>query len=122
MEKGKKKTPKTIDEYIQNYPRDVQDRLKQIRAAVKEILPDGEEAIKYAMPTFRYNGYNLVSFGAYKKHIGFYPAMQEAATRQADLAFLAEKATAQFPYDQPLPIPFIKSIVKFRVAETSRKK
>jgi uncharacterized protein YdhG (YjbR/CyaY superfamily) len=122
MDSAKKKSPKTIDEYFHNYPRDVQDRLKQIRAAVKEIIPEGEEAIKYGMPTFRYAGYNLISFGAYKKHIGFYPAMQEAATSQADLAFLAEKATAQFPYDQPLPIPFIKSIVKFRVAEASRKK
>jgi len=64
--------PRTIDEYIAGYPPDVQAILQKIRAIIRKAAPGAEEAIKYRLPTFILNG-NLVHFGAFKKHIGFYP-------------------------------------------------
>jgi uncharacterized protein YdhG (YjbR/CyaY superfamily) len=64
--------PKTIDEYIAGFPYDVQEILEKIRMTIKEAAPDAEETIKYQIPTFTLKG-NLVHFGAFKKHIGFYP-------------------------------------------------
>ena len=67
-----KTAPKTIDEYITGFPPEVQEILQQVRKTIKAAAPDAEEAIKYQLPTFVLNG-NLVHFGAFKKHIGFYP-------------------------------------------------
>ncbi len=66
------KTYKSIDAYIAEYPKEVQKILEELRVVIKKSAPKAEETIKYGIPTFVLNG-NLVHFGAYKKHIGFYP-------------------------------------------------
>jgi len=67
------KAPSSIDEYISGFPGDVQAILGRIRTTIKRAAPGAEEAIRYQMPTFIFKG-NLISFAAYKKHIGLYPA------------------------------------------------
>ena len=64
-------TAKTIDEYIADFPEDVQATLQEIRKTIQKLAPQATEAISYGMPTFKLNG-NLVHFAAYKNHIGFY--------------------------------------------------
>jgi uncharacterized protein YdhG (YjbR/CyaY superfamily) len=65
--------PKTIDEYIAGFPDKVQEILGKIRMTIRKAASAAEETIKYQMPTFTLKG-NLVSFAAYQKHIGLYPA------------------------------------------------
>ncbi|MDR7235513.1 uncharacterized protein YdhG (YjbR/CyaY superfamily) [Neobacillus drentensis] len=69
---GNKFTFNSIDEYIQQFPPDVQEKLNALRKVIKETAPDAEEKISYQMPTFALRG-NLVHFAAYKNHTGFYP-------------------------------------------------
>ena len=57
-----KSTPATIDEYITQYPPDVQQILTRIRAVIHETVPLAGEKISYGMPCFYMNG-NLVWFG-----------------------------------------------------------
>ena len=110
-------TPQTIDEYIAGFPRDVQERLEQIRGAIRKAAPDAEEAIKYHLPTFILHG-NLVHFGAFTQHIGFYPTPTGIEKFQEELAvYQGAKGSVQFPFDQPLPLRLIGQIVKFRVKE-----
>jgi uncharacterized protein YdhG (YjbR/CyaY superfamily) len=47
-----KGTPQNIDEYIAGFPRDVQVKLKNLRATIREAAPESEEKISYQMPTF----------------------------------------------------------------------
>ena len=107
----------TIDEYIANFPPDVQQLLQQIRTTIKAAAPGAQEKISYQMPTFYLHG-NLVHFAAYKKHIGFYPAPRGIEVFKAELsAYKGAKGSVQFPIDQPLPLDLIHRIVEFRVAE-----
>lgn len=69
-----KKDPITVEEYIQEFPKEVQEILQKIRAIMKEEAPEAQEKISYGMPTFSYKGV-LVHFAAYKNHIGFYPTL-----------------------------------------------
>ena len=62
-----------VDDYISGFPKDIQKMLEAIRTTIQKAAPDAEEAIKYNIPTFRLNG-NLVSFAAFKNHMGLYPA------------------------------------------------
>ena len=122
MEKTKKQTQATtIDEYIAGFPDETQKMLQELRSAIKKSAPEAEETIKYEIPTFTFNG-NLVSFGAWKKHIGLYPVPRENEAFKSELsAYKGAKSTVQFPIGSPLPLPLIKRIVKFRVKQLSEK-
>jgi len=107
--------PTTIDEYIARFPESVQEILEKIRLTIRKAAPEAEETIKYQMPTFTLNG-NLVHFGAFKKHIGFYPVPRGVAGfRDALSAYEGDKGTARFPLDKPMPLDLIRRIVKYRV-------
>ncbi|RPJ59220.1 MAG: hypothetical protein EHM23_14840 [Acidobacteria bacterium] len=110
-----------IDEYIAAFPRDVQAILKQLRATIKRVAPEAEEAIKYRMPTFVLNG-NLVHFAAHTNHIGFYPTPSGIEAFQDELSqYKGAKGSVQFPIDRPMPWSLIENIVKFRVEEARAK-
>jgi uncharacterized protein YdhG (YjbR/CyaY superfamily) len=70
--KTKAKQPINIDDYISDFPKDVQERLQKVRAAIRKAAPRAEEGISYQMPTFRLHG-NLIHFAGYANHIGLYP-------------------------------------------------
>jgi uncharacterized protein YdhG (YjbR/CyaY superfamily) len=109
--------PQTIDEYIAGFPPDVQETLQEIRRTIRDAAPDAEETVKYGIPTFTLQG-NLVHFGAYKKHIGFYPTPSATEKFKEQLsAYEGSKGAVRFPLDQPLPVDLIAQIVKFRVKE-----
>ena len=113
--------PKTVDEYIANFPPDVQKRLGDVRQAIREAAPKAEEAIKYQIPTFVLNG-NLVHFGAFKTHIGFYPTPAGIERFKKELArYETAKGSVQFPLDKPMPLALIRKIVKTRVKEAEAK-
>jgi uncharacterized protein YdhG (YjbR/CyaY superfamily) len=61
-----------MDEYIANFPQDVQDILQELRKTIRDSTPNAKEAISYQIPTFKLNG-NLVHLAAYKNHSGLYP-------------------------------------------------
>lgn len=109
--------PKNIDEYIADFPQDVQKILEKIRSTIKKAAPDAEETISYQIPTFTLKG-NLVHFAAFKKHIGFYPTPTGIGQFQKELSgYKGAKGSVQFPLDKPIPFNLISRIVKFRVKE-----
>ena len=113
---------KTMDEYINTFPKDVRTILNELRQAIKEAAPEAEETINYQMPTFTLNG-NLVHFGAFKDHIGFYPTPSGIEAFKKELApYKGAKGSVQFPIDQPLPLPLIRRIVEYRVKENVERK
>ncbi|MEL3960959.1 DUF1801 domain-containing protein [Lysinibacillus endophyticus] len=116
-----KTIPKSIDEYILQYPQEIQEILNTIRKVIKDSAPNAEEKISYGMPTFALNG-NLVHFAAFKNHIGFYPSSSGISSFQQELSeYKTSKGAVQFPIGKPIPYDLISKIVKFRVAENQRK-
>ncbi len=116
-----KNQPKTIDEYIELYPEHVRSMLKEIRQTLHEVIPEAQETIKYQIPTFTLNG-NLMSFGAYKTHIGLYPVPSTTAAFKKDLApYRAAKSTLRFSLDKPLPLSLIRKVVKQRVKDWEKR-
>jgi len=107
----------SIDEYIKQFPPEIQEILATIRKVIKESAPDAEEKISYQMPTFVLHG-NLVHFAAYKNHIGFYPTPSGIEAFKRELSdYKGAKGSVQFPVGKPLPYELVSEIVKFRVAE-----
>ncbi len=115
------KNNKTIDQYIQDYPEEVKQLLEKMRQTIQKAAPEATEAIAYGIPTFRQNG-NLVHFGGFKKHIGFYPAPSGIEEFKDEVKeYEAGKGSLQFPIDKPIPYDLITRIVKFRALENAKK-
>ena len=116
------KKPETIDEYIAGFTPLIQEKLEQIRQTIRDAAPAAEESINYGIPTFKLNG-NLVHFGGFKNHVGFYPAPSGILAFEKELSkYEGAKGSVQFPHDKPLPLSLVSKIVKFRVKENLSKK
>ena len=110
-------TPQDIDEYIASFPKDTQEILEKVRTTIRQAAPDAEETIKYQIPTFTLKG-NLVHFGAFKKHIGFYPTPTGTEEFKNELSvYEGAKGSVRFPLDKPIPFDLISRIVEFREKE-----
>ncbi|EKD89007.1 MAG: hypothetical protein ACD_34C00237G0003 [uncultured bacterium] len=111
----------SIDQYIAEAPPGVQEKLQNLRAVIKSEVPDAEERIAYAMPTFSQNG-NLVHFAYFKHHIGFFPAPSGIENFKEELAkYKTSKGTVQFPLDEEIPMDLVREIVRFRLKENLAK-
>jgi uncharacterized protein YdhG (YjbR/CyaY superfamily) len=109
-----------VDDYIAQFPADIQDRLQAIRAAIREAAPDAVEKISWQMPTFHQHG-NVVHFAAFKDHISLFPgASGVEAFADRLTAYKTSKGTIQFPHGRPLPLELVKEIVRYRVEENSQ--
>ena len=113
---------RTIDEYIKNFPSDIQDILRRLRQTIKKAAPEATEAISYQMPTFKLKGKNLVHFAAFKNHIGFYPTPSGIEAFKIELTpYTSSKGAVQFPLNEPVPLDLVGRIVSFRVEEMMSK-
>ena len=111
---------RTIDEYIAQFPTEIQSALQAIRAVIREAAPDAQEKISWQMPTLALHG-NLVHFAAHKNHLGFYPGASGIETFKDELlGYIWSKGAVQFPYSKPVPYDLVAKIVRFRVEENTR--
>lgn len=119
--KTKQKQPTTIDEYIADFPRDVQPLLEKVRAAIRKAAPNAVEKISYQMPTFVQEG-NLIHFAGYNHHIGLYPGSRPIEQFKDELSkYETSKGTVRLPLDKPIPVGLIGKITKFCVKRNLEK-
>lgn len=110
-----------IEKYIASFPIETQEQLRKMRTTIRKVAPEAREEIKYGIPTFILNG-NLVHFGGFKNHIGFYPAPSGIAEFHEELSkYKGAKGSIQFPLKEALPTALIIKIVKFRLKENLKK-
>ena len=114
----KKARPKNIAEYIATAPKEAQKKLREMHACIRKAAPGATEGLKWGMPAFSYKRI-LVTFAAFKNHIGFYPTPSAVSAFENDLEkFVTAKGSIQFPLQKPLPLPLIGKITAFRVRES----
>jgi uncharacterized protein YdhG (YjbR/CyaY superfamily) len=106
-----------VDEYIANYPTEIQKKLKKLRSVIHEAAPEAYETISYSMPAIRIHTI-LVYFAVFKNHIGFFPTPSAIRAFTKDLLpYKHSKGSIQFPLDQDIPYDLVTKIVKYRVKE-----
>ncbi|MCE1178150.1 iron chaperone [Actinomycetota bacterium] len=111
--------PAAIDGYVAGFAgQAAYPHLVELCALLREIVPEGTgEKIAYQLPTFTYHG-NLVHFGGFERHVGFYPGGSPTSVFADELAgYVTGKGSIRLPLDRPLPRDLITRIVAFRVEE-----
>ena len=115
------KVAESIDEYIEQFPANVQAILQKLRTTIKKTAPNAEEVISYQMPAFKYHGM-LVYFAGHQNHIGFYPTSSPMEVFKDRLTnYKTSKGAIQFPIDEAIPLTLVRDIVKFRIKENLEK-
>ncbi len=112
---------KDVDAYIAKCPKNIQGKLREIRAAVMEVAPGATETMSYFhIPGYFYPGYDyngmFAWFGLQKSYIRLLlrpPAIQDHEKELAGYA--TTKAAVHLPLDKKVPVPLVKKLVKARV-------
>lgn len=110
------KTAKDVDEYINNAPKEFQDKLTELRGVIRNTVPEAKESISYGLAFYSYKG-RLVYFGLQKKHIGLYIPPPIIENNKNDLkGYVTTKSAVHLSLDKKLPVPLIKKLVKERIS------
>jgi len=109
-----------IDAYIGALDPPFARALTHLRAVIRAAAPEAEEIITYSMPGIGQNG-PVVSYGAFKTHLSFFPMGHAVFDGMQDqiAPWRTSKGTLQFTPDQPVPDEIIASAVKARLAENA---
>ena len=109
----------TVDEYLEGLPDDVRARMSELRALVHRVIPDAEERIAYAMPTFALDGRSVVHLAAWKKHIALYPVPELPAELAAEVEpWRGAKDAMHLKHSEPLPTALLEQVLTALVARS----
>jgi uncharacterized protein YdhG (YjbR/CyaY superfamily) len=109
--------------YFASLPSDARSHLKKIRDIIRAAAPRVAESISYGIPTFKIDGERFIYCAAFKNHVSLYPMTAAIRSAFADELknYKTSTGTIQFPLAKPLPIGFVKRLVKARLAELRTK-
>jgi uncharacterized protein YdhG (YjbR/CyaY superfamily) len=112
-------TTQTVGAYLKATPPLARRYLKSIRAIARAAAPRATESISYRIPTLKIDGRPFLYYAAFRNHVSVFP-MTGAIRREfaAELKdYKTSTGTVQFPLDKPLPVAFVRRLVKARLAE-----
>ena len=109
----------TVEAYLEALPAGTRPVLEQVRAILRDALPDAEECVSYQIPALKIRGRPGLYFAGYAGHVGVYPASDAlCAAVGAELApYRVAKATLRFPLDAPVPDRLLRAVAAARRAE-----
>ncbi len=107
-----------VDNYIANTPKEVQTKLKEIRATIRAAAPKATERTDYfQFPGYSYEGYDyngmFVWFSFKKPYIRLHlrpPVVQDHKRQLAGCT--TTKAIVNFPADSVISMALVKKLVK----------
>ena len=108
---------KDVDHWFSRLAPEQRAALEKLRAQIMKAAPGAEEVISYGQPTFTLHGH-LVAFGAFKKHLSFFPMSSTLIDQFPEAApFATSSGTLQFQPDKPIPAALVMKMVKARIAQ-----
>ena len=107
-----------VDLYIAKCPKDIQGKLREVRAAIREVAPDASETTSYFhMPGYFFPGYDyngmFAWFGFQKSYIGLLlrPPTIESHAKELE-GYVRTKSALHLPVNAKVPVPLVKKLVK----------
>lgn len=119
MATKRKIVPGGVEGYIKKQPADIQNKLKNIRAAIQQVVPDATETVSYfQFPGYHYDGdyfYNgMFAWFSYKAPFIRLHIMPEVIkNHKKELEDYPKGAGAvSFPQENEIPVQLVKKLVK----------
>ena len=120
LKSSKSSGPSGVDEYIANAPKQVQDKLREIRATIRKAAPGATERTDYfQMPGYSYEGEGydydgmFVWFSFKESYIRLHLRPPVIRDHKEELAgCLTTKAIVSFPSHKQISMALVKKLVK----------
>ncbi len=115
---------KNVNEYISGAPKEARAKLKEVRAAIRAIIPKAEESISWGVPFYKYYGV-LAGFVALNGYVSFGLAFRlENKDRKIleEKCYKTGKKTFQIKFNQKVPISIIRKMLKVEAKKNKDKK
>lgn len=108
----------TVNKYIANTPKQIQGKLSEIRAAIREAAPGAAERTDYfQMPGYSYDGYDydgmFVWFSFKPPYIRLHVRPPVIQNHKKELAgYATTKAIVSFPAESAISMSLVKKLAK----------
>jgi uncharacterized protein YdhG (YjbR/CyaY superfamily) len=99
-----------VDDYIEGFPAEQQDLLRQVRAAIHRGVPDADEKIRYGMPAVMLGRRYAIHFAGWKNHIGRYAVPSLDEPLETAIAPYRNKDALVFRWSEPVPFDVIERV------------
>lgn len=111
----------SVDDYLATMPEATREVLEQVRAIIREALPDAEEVISYQIPAYKRDGIGVIYFAGWKAHYSLYPVGDSfaAAFPEEAARYPIAKGTVRFALDEKVPVALIRKIIMLRAKEAA---
>ena len=108
-----------IDDYLSALDEPERSTLRELREAIREVIPEAEECISYGMPAFRIDGKVVAGFAAFKSHLSYFPHSGSVIPELGDLvsSWATSPGTLRFTVDRPLPKDVIAQLLAVRIRQ-----
>lgn len=109
----------SFNEYINDFPNEVGEKLLVLKECILNAVPDAVELINYGIPAFALVAWGKrdeqIMIAGYKKHVGLYPHPTTMEYFDQELTkYKKGKGSVQFPLTEDLPRELIVKMVKYR--------
>lgn len=110
-----------VDAHLAKVEEPHRTTLRAVRAALRKVLPEAQEGIKYNMPSFIVDGKGVAAYEAFRHHCSYFPFSGNVIAKVGQIpgTTMATTGTLQFPIDRPLAIGAIRTLVRVRLDEIS---
>ena len=108
--------PDAVTRFLAALPADRRTSLQRLRRIIRAAAPGAQDCIAYGLPSLRVNGRYLVSYGAAKHHLAFYPGSVLSLSKKELAGFATTKGSIHFQPDRPIPAALVRKLVKARLA------
>jgi len=103
----------TVEEYIANVPALARPKFDELRAIVRNKLPNATEVVSYGIIGYKIdNKRTRVFISGWKDHLAIYPIPKNSQLQSQLLPFIKVKGTLWFSLSSPLPKVLIEEIVE----------
>jgi uncharacterized protein YdhG (YjbR/CyaY superfamily) len=109
----------TVDAYLDAAPEPQRSTLRALRATLRALLPEAEEALSYGVPAFVVDGRPVAGYAHARRHCSYFPhSGRVLAAVEPELleGYDWSKGTLRFPVDRPLEPALVQRLVELRLA------
>jgi uncharacterized protein YdhG (YjbR/CyaY superfamily) len=112
-----------VTAYLQALDPTKRETLSTLRITIRTLFPDAEECMSYQLPAFRLHGVVVAGFGAYAKHLSYFPHSGSVLAQLRDelSSFTTTRGALHFPVDQPLHAGLVKRLIEVRLIDAQAK-
>lgn len=98
----------TVQDYIDAIPEQARPAFDQLRALVRELLPEADEVLSYGVIGYKVDGKRArVFISGWKDHLAIYPVPKDEALEKDLAPYRKGKGTLWFALNEPLPFELI---------------